>query len=251
MGLDAADLEPGHEGPVRVECRRSRPSGTPDETDREDMRADPVFGLMLWLAGRLGREAWTGSRLGGGISAQALADDLLGQPVAKRDRSAGRRVSQPQARADRLPQFHPQLPIIIAISLLVLAPAAVLHRQLQQARQSDARRPGATIPRSRCSGPCGPVLILMFIAIFSFRLLFEDHDIPKPDLTVKVTGRQWYWGYEYPGPRKIAEAFIANAHERGGRPRPRTSPICWRPITPLVAPVHTPGGAPAGHRPRT
>jgi len=43
-----------------------------------------------------------------------------------------------------------------------------------------------------------PVLILMVIAIFSFKLLFAYHDMPKPALTVKATGYQWYWGYEYP-----------------------------------------------------
>ena len=43
-----------------------------------------------------------------------------------------------------------------------------------------------------------PVLILMFIAIFSFRLLYAYHDMPKPDLTVKATGNQWYWNYSYP-----------------------------------------------------
>jgi len=43
-----------------------------------------------------------------------------------------------------------------------------------------------------------PVLILIFIALFSFRLLFAYHDMPEPDLTVKVTGNQWNWTYEYP-----------------------------------------------------
>ena len=43
-----------------------------------------------------------------------------------------------------------------------------------------------------------PVLILVFIALFSFRLLFNYHDMPRPDLTVKVTGNQWNWAYEYP-----------------------------------------------------
>ena len=43
-----------------------------------------------------------------------------------------------------------------------------------------------------------PVLILMFIAIFSFRLLYAYHDMPKPDLTIKATGNQWYWNYTYP-----------------------------------------------------
>jgi cytochrome c oxidase subunit 2 len=43
-----------------------------------------------------------------------------------------------------------------------------------------------------------PVLILVSIAVPSFRLLFEELDVPKADLTVKATGKQWYWSYAYP-----------------------------------------------------
>ncbi len=43
-----------------------------------------------------------------------------------------------------------------------------------------------------------PVLILAGIAVPSFRLLFQELDIPKADLTIKVTGKQWYWSYGYP-----------------------------------------------------
>jgi cytochrome c oxidase subunit 2 len=43
-----------------------------------------------------------------------------------------------------------------------------------------------------------PVLILVGIAVPSFRLLFLQLDVPKPDLTIKVTGKQWYWSYAYP-----------------------------------------------------
>ncbi|WP_028348018.1 cytochrome c oxidase subunit II [Bradyrhizobium murdochi] len=43
-----------------------------------------------------------------------------------------------------------------------------------------------------------PVLILVGIAVPSFRLLFQQLDVPKADLTVKVTGKQWYWSYAYP-----------------------------------------------------
>jgi cytochrome c oxidase subunit 2 len=53
-----------------------------------------------------------------------------------------------------------------------------------------------------------PVLILVVIAVFSFRLLFEYHDMPKPYMTIKATGYQWYWGYEYPD-KKIPE-FVSN-----------------------------------------
>jgi cytochrome c oxidase subunit 2 len=43
-----------------------------------------------------------------------------------------------------------------------------------------------------------PVLILVAIAVPSFRLLFLELDIPKADLTIKATGKQWYWSYAYP-----------------------------------------------------
>ncbi|HEY0848806.1 MAG TPA: cytochrome c oxidase subunit II [Bradyrhizobium sp.] len=43
-----------------------------------------------------------------------------------------------------------------------------------------------------------PVLILVGIAVPSFRLLFKQLDLPKADLTVKATGKQWYWSYAYP-----------------------------------------------------
>lgn len=43
-----------------------------------------------------------------------------------------------------------------------------------------------------------PVLILVTIAVPSFRLLFFELDVPKADLTVKATGKQWYWSYAYP-----------------------------------------------------
>jgi cytochrome c oxidase subunit 2 len=43
-----------------------------------------------------------------------------------------------------------------------------------------------------------PVFILAAIAIPSFKLLFLELTIPSPDLTVKATGKQWYWSYAYP-----------------------------------------------------
>ena len=43
-----------------------------------------------------------------------------------------------------------------------------------------------------------PVMILVGIAIPSFKLLFQELDIPKADLTIKATGKQWYWSYAYP-----------------------------------------------------
>jgi cytochrome c oxidase subunit 2 len=43
-----------------------------------------------------------------------------------------------------------------------------------------------------------PVIILVVIAVPSFKLLYMQDVIPKADLTIKATGSQWYWSYEYP-----------------------------------------------------
>jgi len=44
-----------------------------------------------------------------------------------------------------------------------------------------------------------PVIILVIIAVPSFKLLYYEAEIPKPDVTIKVIGKQWFWTYEYPG----------------------------------------------------
>ena len=43
-----------------------------------------------------------------------------------------------------------------------------------------------------------PIVILIAIAIPSFRLLYFQRNIPEADFTVKITGNKWYWSYEYP-----------------------------------------------------
>lgn len=43
-----------------------------------------------------------------------------------------------------------------------------------------------------------PVVILIIIAIPSFKLLYYVDRVENPEMTLKVTGRQWYWDYEYP-----------------------------------------------------
>ncbi len=43
-----------------------------------------------------------------------------------------------------------------------------------------------------------PIVILVFIGAFSLPVLFDQQRIPEGDVVVKVTGYQWYWGYEYP-----------------------------------------------------
>jgi cytochrome c oxidase subunit 2 len=124
----------------------------------------------------------------------ALAE-VIGQPV---DRGIALQPAATQIRADQI-WFHNTilLPIIIAISLLVLALLLICVVRFNHRSNPTPARWAHNTP-VEIAWTIGPVLILMVVAIFSFRLLFEEHDMPAPYMTVKVTGRQWNWDYEYP-----------------------------------------------------
>ena len=66
-----------------------------------------------------------------------------------------------------------------------------------------------------------PVIILVFIAVPSFRLLFLQLDEPKPDLTIKATGKQWYWSYSYPdnGNFEFDSLIVADKDLKSDQPR--------------------------------
>jgi cytochrome c oxidase subunit 2 len=66
-----------------------------------------------------------------------------------------------------------------------------------------------------------PVLILVGIAVPSFRLLFQELDIPKADLTIKVTGNQWNWTYAYPDDKIEFTSIMLSEEDRAKRnPKP-------------------------------
>ena len=95
--------------------------------------------------------------------------------------------------------FHDDLlmPIISLISLLVLALLAyVIWKFNEKANPVPSKTTHNTMIEVLWT--IIPVIVLVIIAIPSFRLLTEELVIPPADLTVKVTGSQWHWAYEYP-----------------------------------------------------
>ena len=66
------------------------------------------------------------------------------------------------------------------------------------------------------------MLILVGIAIPSFRLLFLELDIPKSDLTIKATGNQWNWTYTYPDDKIEYTSIMLTEEDRAklGSPPP-------------------------------
>lgn len=79
-----------------------------------------------------------------------------------------------------------------------------------------------------------PVIILVFIAIPSFRLLYYEMDIPKPDLTIKAIGKQWYWTYNYPGSNLQFDSLILTDAQDAKQGKPRLLGV----DNPVVVPVN-------------
>ncbi len=139
------------------------------------------------------------------LGAQAWAEDVVGAPTAG---GMGLQPAYSPLKHDAI-FFHNVilLPIIAAITLFVLVLLLICIVRFNKRANPTPAKWSHNTPLE-VIWTAVPVLILMVIAIFSFKLLFAYHDMPKADLTVKVTGYQWYWGYEYPD-QKISE-FTSN-----------------------------------------
>jgi len=162
----------------------------------------------------MGMGTRTRGLISGGMAAVALAlfaaapvaaQELVGQP---NNGALGLRPA-PAPLMHPAPLFHNAflMPVITFICLLVLGLLIwIVVRYNKKSNPVPAKWSHNTMVEVIWT--VVPVLILVGISLFSFRLLFAYHDMPEPDLTVKVTGNQWNWAYEYPD-QGVAE-YISN-----------------------------------------
>jgi cytochrome c oxidase subunit II len=99
---------------------------------------------------------------------------------------------------DNIVWFHNFLSVLIIVITLFVLALLVLVVVKFNARANPV--PSRTTHNTliEVAWTLVPVLILVGIAVPSFRLLFLELDVPKADLTIKATGKQWYWSYAYP-----------------------------------------------------
>jgi cytochrome c oxidase subunit II len=101
--------------------------------------------------------------------------------------------------AEEIHFFHNAIlmPVITLISLFVLGLLIyVVAKFNENANPNPSRTTHHTL--LEVAWTILPVMVLVFIAVPSFRLLGHQLIIPQPDVTIKVTGNQWYWSYAYP-----------------------------------------------------
>ena len=111
------------------------------------------------------------------------------------------------------------MPIITAISVFVLF---LLFYVCIKFRESKNPNPSKTTHNTfiEIVWTLIPCLILIVIAIPSFKLLYKQDIIPKADVTVKAIGYQWYWGYEYPDQNIYFESLMVEDKDlKPGQPR--------------------------------
>jgi cytochrome c oxidase subunit II len=136
---------------------------------------------------------------------------------------------------DRLSAFHDELIVIISlITLFVLGLLLyVIVRFHHERHPVPTRTSHNTVIEMLWT--VVPVLILVIIAIPSFKLMYYMDRVPNPDMTIKVTGHQWYWTYEYPDQANLSfdSNLIPEADLKAGQKR------LLDVDNPLVVPVDT------------
>jgi len=100
---------------------------------------------------------------------------------------------------DQIENFHIELLYIItAVCLFVLALLVYISFKFRSgANPTPSKVHHNTL--LEVAWTIIPVIILVVIAVPSFRLLYFEATIPKADVTIKAIGKQWFWTYEYSG----------------------------------------------------
>jgi cytochrome c oxidase subunit II len=118
-------------------------------------------------------------------------------------------------------RFHGMVLLIVTVvALFVLALlAAVVFKFNEKANPVPSRVTHHT--GLEIAWTVVPILILVFIAVPSFRLLYFQQVLPKADMTIKATGSQWYWSYEYPdnGGISFDANMVPDDQLKPGQPR--------------------------------
>lgn len=143
--------------------------------------------VLAQAAATVGAFSWAGSAL--------AQEEVIG---IAHDKQIG---MQPPVTslADELEFIHNWIltPIIFVIAIFVmLLLLYVMYRFSEKRNPVPSKVTHNTLLEVLWTGI--PVLILVLIAIPSFRLLYNQLEIPKPDMTIKAIGHQWYWSYVYP-----------------------------------------------------
>ncbi len=110
-------------------------------------------------------------------------------------------VGLPEAASpvmERILWFHDEFLLIIITVITLFVTALLVYCMIRfNARSNPTPSKTSHNTLLEVAWTVIPILILVAVAIPSFKLLYFDRIIPKVDMTIKATGHQWYWTFEY------------------------------------------------------
>ena len=111
------------------------------------------------------------------------------------------------------------LPVITAIMVFVLFLIVYACIRFRESRNKEASTTSHNT-MIEVIWTLVPCLILIVLAVPSFKVLYSQDEIPKADVTIKAVGYQWYWGYEYPDENIIFDSYMIEEKDlKEGQPR--------------------------------
>ncbi len=158
--------------------------------------------------------AWGGIALAAGWSQLARAEEPLPWQMGM----------QPAATAvrERMDSFHNELLVIITLITIFVLGLLIYAMWAFNAKRHPVPSKSTHNTLIEVIWTTVPIIILVGIAIPSFKLLYFANRTPHADMTLKVTGHQWYWSYEYPDQGDFAfdSNILADADAaKAGKPR--------------------------------
>jgi cytochrome c oxidase subunit II len=158
-----------------------------------------------------GGSAVAGMIAAGGAFAQTTLE-IVGQPV---DKAMGFQPSATELARDAVWLDHMILIIITVITIFVTALLVWVGIRYNARRNP---KPATFTHNSplEIAWTVIPIVILVIIGAYSLPILFKQQEIPVADVTIKATGNQWYWSYEYVGEDVAFDSYMIGSPATGG-----------------------------------
>ncbi|MBA3911850.1 MAG: cytochrome c oxidase subunit II [Rhodobacter sp.] len=147
---------------------------------------------------------------GSAFAQQAL--EIIGQPV-----DGGMNFQPASTEGARDLQWLDAMILYIITAIVIFVTALLIYVMIRYNAKSNPK-PARFTHNSplEVAWTLIPIVILVFIGAFSLPVLFKDQEIPVGDVTIKATGYQWYWGYEYVDEDVAFDSYMIGSPALGG-----------------------------------
>ncbi|MBN9887507.1 cytochrome c oxidase subunit II [Salipiger abyssi] len=140
------------------------------------------------------------------LAAPAIAQDL---EVVGRPHQGGLGFQPAATELARDLQWLDGMLLIIITAITLLVVALMIFAFIRFNRRANPTPASFTHNTPiEVAWTIGPIIILVVIGAFSLPVLFKQQEIPEGDVIIKVTGYQWYWGYEYVGQELAYDSYM-------------------------------------------